>query len=50
MSNMAWIVGLQGLLGCFHSYLLFPINTLEDAQAATAYRDVKMWQVAAKAV
>ena len=44
MSNMVWTVGLrclQGLIGCFHTYLLFPINTPEGAQAATAHGGVK---------
>ena len=41
MSNMAWAVGPQRLIGCFHSYY-FPVNTLEDAKAATALRGVKM--------
>ena len=48
---MAWTVGLQGLrrpIGCFHNYLLFPVNNLKGAQAATAHIGVKtkcgMWQ------
>ena len=48
---MVWTVGLRGLqvpFGCFHTYVLFPINTPEGAQAATAHRDVKtkcgLWQ------
>ena len=42
------IVGLRGLIGCFDTYLLFPINTPWGAQAVMAHRGVKtkfgQWQ------
>ena len=44
MSNMAWTVGLrglQGLIGCFNTNLIFPLDTLGDAQAAMAHRGAK---------
>ena len=44
MSLMARKDGSQdheGLIGCFNTYLLFPINTQGDVQAATAHRGVK---------
>ena len=52
---MPWTVGLQGprgVIGCFHTNLLFPIYTPEGAQAAAAHRGVKngLWHVTVKAV